>query len=172
MATFACPKCGTSRPHCESPCSECDWQPGPMTSPTIWTPKRTQSTIYGLVVGGGLGLLSCDWMDLRGGDGRALYGWMTGILFGLVIGGAVGWSRPDQPAERFHGESRSKIAGRWLQGIGALLLCHGIMGLIMRPTPGNAPLMIWTATMVSAGIGYLIAGALLPRRDCPSEDRS
>lgn len=59
--------------------------------------QRRSSTLRGAVAGLGLGLLSCDLLDLFRGDLTALLGWRTGLVLGPIAGGLVGRRRVSRP---------------------------------------------------------------------------
>ncbi|MCU0712157.1 MAG: hypothetical protein MUC43_08865 [Pirellula sp.] len=112
--------------------------------------KSMVSTINGLLIGLGVGLLTCDFLDLSPSDYTPLYGWRNGVIFFGLLGTAVGYTRSDL------------LAWRWLILLGFVNLSIG--STVGFTTFAESPINIYTATMISAGFCYMLLGTLVAIR--------
>jgi hypothetical protein len=109
--------------------------------------KSMVSTINGLLIGLGIGLQTCDFIDLNPADYTPLYGWRNGLIFFGLLGAALGYTRNDV------------LAWRWLILLGFMNLSLGSM--VAFTTFADSPINLYTATMISAGFCYILLGATI-----------
>ena len=109
--------------------------------------KPVVSTLNGLLIGVGIGLQTCDFIDLGPSDYSPLYGWRNGLVICGTLGAALGYRRHDS------------LAWRWLILLGFMNLSLGLT--VALTTFAGAPLNIYTATMISAGFCYVLLGAVI-----------
>ena len=105
------------------------------------------STINGLLIGIGIGLQTCDILDLSPADYTPLYGWRNGIVFFGLLGLALGFARNDV------------LAWRWLILLGFMNLSLG--SAVAFTTFAESPVNLYTSVMIAAGFCYMLLGAIL-----------
>jgi hypothetical protein len=105
------------------------------------------STINGLLIGIGIGLQTCDILDLSPANFTTLYGWRNGLVFFSLLGAAWGYTRNDV------------LAWQWFILFGFMSLSLG--STVAFTTFAESPINLYTATMISAGFCYLLLGALI-----------
>ncbi|MFN8738705.1 MAG: hypothetical protein ACK5YR_02185 [Pirellula sp.] len=110
--------------------------------------KSMVSTINGLLIGIGIGLQTCDVIDLSPADYTPLYGWRNGLVFFGLLGAALGYTRNDV------------LAWRWLILLGFMNLSLG--STVAFTTFAESPINLYTATMIAAGFCYMLLGAIIP----------
>lgn len=104
------------------------------------------SAFNGFLLGLGLGLLSCDWIDLSPDNLVPLLGWRNGIAFCSLLGVAIGYFRQDS------------IACKLLVALG---ICHVSTGpTVAMTTFEGQPWNIYTTTLPVAGCVYILTGIL------------
>lgn len=105
------------------------------------------STINGSLIGIGIGLQTCDFLDLTPTDFTALYGWRNGIVFSAALGTIIGYFREDL------------FACKWIVLLGLMAVFQGetIAFTIFAESPAN----IYTLSMVSTGLIYVLFGTVM-----------
>lgn len=109
--------------------------------------KSMVSTINGLLIGIGIGLQTCDIIDLSPADYTPLYGWRNGLVFFGALGTALGCARSDV------------LAWRWLILLGFMNLYLG--STIAFTTFAESPVNLYTAIMIAAGFCYVLLGVII-----------
>ena len=105
------------------------------------------STINGLLIGIGIGLQTCDILDLSPADYTPLYGWRNGIVFFGLLGTALGCARNDV------------LAWKWLILLGFMNLSLG--STVAYTTFAESPINLYTSVMIAVGFCYVLLGAIL-----------
>jgi hypothetical protein len=113
--------------------------------------KRCRGAAKGLLIGVGIGLLTCDFLDLSGGDVTAFYGWLTGIAVGAIIGSTVGYATANSSSPFM-----SVNLGNWLLLLGSCILYERL--LVTLTILREHPALVWSCVMVASGVAYLILG--------------
>lgn len=103
--------------------------------------KSMVSTINGLLIGIGIGLQTCDFIDLSPADYTPLYGWRNGLVFFGLLGTAMGYTRIDV------------LAWRWFIFLGFMNLAFG--STVAFTTFAESPINLYTATMISAVLLFM-----------------
>ncbi len=119
------------------------------------------STINGFLIGIGIGLQTCDILDLSPADYTPLYGWRNGLVFFGLLGAALGRTRND------------KLAWRWLILLGFMNLLLG--STVAFTTFAKSPINLYTSIMIAAGSCYVLLGAIIPitnRKVASSSERT
>jgi|GEM_PF-4156397 len=137
-----------------------------MTSPA------QRATNFGLlkdVWGGvGVGLLSCDFIDLLGSDPYALFGWVYGICVCTTVGGVIGYFR-DQRATQ-PGMLPNSPLWPWFALAGGILYEAICIGWVFRDNRSEV-FRLWTTIMLIAGTAYLLVPSIVWLRRKSRESR-
>lgn len=120
---------------------------GPPETHNYIATRSMVSTINGLLIGIGIGLQTCDFLDLSPADFTPLYGWRNGLVFFGLLGAALGFRRNDA------------FAWRWLILFGFMSLSLG--STVAFTTFAESPINLYTSTMISAGFCYMLLGAMI-----------
>ncbi len=116
-------------------------------STSVFVNALSASTINGTLIGIGIGLQTCDVLDLSPRDFSPLYGWSIGIAFFGLLGTVVGYLRNDQ------------LAWRWFLLLGSASSLLG--ATIARTIFAESPLNVYTGVMISMGVCYMLLGAIV-----------
>ena len=115
------------------------------------------ATSFGLLKGvwggAGVGLLTCDFIDLLGGDPYPVFGWVLGICSCTTIGGVIGYFR-DQRARR-SGALPTRPLWPWFALAGGILYEAIGIGWVFRDNRSEV-FQIWSTIMLIAGTAYLL----------------
>ena len=119
-------------------------------------------TSYGLLKGvwggAGVGLLTCDFIDLVGGDPNALFGWVYGICVCTTVGGVIGYVL-DQRARQLE-ELPTQPLWPWFALAGGILYEAICIGRVFRDNRSEV-FHVWSKIMLVAGLTYLLVPSIV-----------
>jgi hypothetical protein len=110
--------------------------------------------LRGGLAGLGFGLLSCDIIDLFGGDANALRGWYGGIPLLTIIGIFVGWMNSSRTT-LWGCPLKSPTARLMWQSVGGFVLLEAAFPLFLTMAKPEIVLP-WALTMAAAGSAYVV----------------